>query len=89
MRSDPHKHVNPVHIHTHVLQVDLLFKQHAGMLKALYSRYRLKPSGGGLRPKVLKLDYQHCSAQRGLLTAPGNASGLLCPWCVFGRRMLA
>jgi hypothetical protein len=26
------------------------------MLKALYSRYRLKPSGGGLRPKVLKLD---------------------------------
>lgn len=26
------------------------------MLKALYSRYRLKPTGGGLRPKVLKLD---------------------------------
>lgn len=26
------------------------------MLKALYSRYRLKPSGGGLRPKVLRLD---------------------------------
>lgn len=26
------------------------------MLKALYSRYRLKPNGGGLRPKVLKLD---------------------------------
>lgn len=26
------------------------------LLKALYSRYRLKPSGGGLRPKVLKLD---------------------------------
>jgi hypothetical protein len=36
-------------------QVDLLFKQHQNMLKALYSRYRLKPSGGGLRPKVLKL----------------------------------
>ncbi len=26
------------------------------MLKALYSRYRLKPSGGGLRTKMLKLD---------------------------------
>lgn len=38
------------------VQVDLLFKQHQNMLKALYSRYRLKPSGGGLRPKVLKLD---------------------------------
>lgn len=38
------------------LQVDLLFKQPQNMLKALYSRYRLKPSGGGLRPKVLKLD---------------------------------
>lgn len=38
------------------LQVDLLFKQHQKMLKALYSRYRLKPSGGGLRPKVPKLD---------------------------------
>lgn len=38
------------------LQVDLLFKQHQNMLKALYSRYRLRPSGGGLRPKVLKLD---------------------------------
>ena len=38
------------------LQVDLLFKQHQNMLKVLYSRFRLKPSGGGLRPKVLKLD---------------------------------
>lgn len=38
------------------MQVDLLLKQHQNMLKALYSRYRLKPSGGGLRPKVLKLD---------------------------------
>lgn len=37
-------------------EVDILFKQHQNMLKALYSRYRLKPSGGGLRPKVLKLD---------------------------------
>lgn len=37
-------------------QVDLLFKQHQAMLKSLYSRYRLKPNGGGLRPKVLKLD---------------------------------
>jgi len=26
------------------------------MLKALYSRYRLKPVGGGLRPKVIRLD---------------------------------
>jgi len=38
------------------MQVDLLLKQHQNMLKALYSRYRLKPNGGGLRPKVLKLD---------------------------------
>ncbi|WIA12059.1 hypothetical protein OEZ85_012136 [Tetradesmus obliquus] len=37
-------------------EVDLLLKQHQGLLKALYSRYRLKPSGGGLRSKVLKLD---------------------------------
>jgi glutathione S-transferase len=34
----------------------VLCKQHQALLKALYSRYRLKPSGGGLRPKVLKLD---------------------------------
>ncbi len=26
------------------------------MLKAIYSRYRLKPSGGGLRTKMLKLE---------------------------------
>lgn len=26
------------------------------LLRALYSRYRLKPSGGGLRPKALRLD---------------------------------
>jgi hypothetical protein len=38
------------------VQVDATFQQHQSMLKALYSRYRLKPSGGGLRPKVLKLD---------------------------------
>lgn len=37
-------------------EVDLLLKKHQVMLKALYSRYRLKPTGGGLRPKVLKLD---------------------------------
>eukprot|EP00878_Enallax_costatus_P045018 GHUV01053851.1.p1 GENE.GHUV01053851.1~~GHUV01053851.1.p1 ORF type:complete len:472 (+),score=157.43 GHUV01053851.1:213-1628(+) len=37
-------------------EVDLLFKQHQNLLKALYSRYHLKPSGGGLRPKVVKLD---------------------------------
>ncbi|GMH33927.1 hypothetical protein BSKO_01761 [Bryopsis sp. KO-2023] len=37
-------------------EVDLLYKKHIVLLKALYSRYRLKPSGGGLRPKVLKID---------------------------------
>ncbi|KAG2438847.1 hypothetical protein HXX76_005387 [Chlamydomonas incerta] len=37
-------------------EVDLVFKKHSVLLKALYSRYRLKPVGGGLRPKVLKLD---------------------------------
>jgi hypothetical protein len=26
------------------------------MLKALYSRYRLKTAGGGLRPKMVRLD---------------------------------
>lgn len=33
-------------------EVDLVFKKHSVLLKALYSRYRLKPVGGGLRPKV-------------------------------------
>lgn len=37
-------------------QVDMVLKRHSVLLKALYSRYRLKPTGGGLRPKVLKLD---------------------------------
>lgn len=37
-------------------EVDVLFKKHAVLLKAIYSRYRLKPSGGGLRPKVMKVD---------------------------------
>lgn len=45
-----------VHCQCMSVQVDILFKQHQNMLKVLYSRYRLKPSGGGLRPKVLKLD---------------------------------
>ncbi len=34
----------------------MVLKRHNVLLKALYSRYRLKPTGGGLRPKVLKLD---------------------------------
>lgn len=37
-------------------EVDVLFKKHAVLLKAIYSRYRLKPSVGGLRPKVMKVD---------------------------------
>lgn len=37
-------------------EVDILFKRHAVLLKAMYSRYRLKPSGGGLRPKAMKID---------------------------------
>lgn len=55
-------------------QVDLLFKQHQDMLKALYSRYRLKPSGGGLRPKVLRLDgwLAMMAVSRGLLSSVGG-----------------
>jgi hypothetical protein len=34
------------------MQVDQVLRQHLPLLKALYSRYRLKPSGGGLRAKV-------------------------------------
>lgn len=37
-------------------EVDTLLKKHQVILKALYSRYRLKPQGGGLRTKVLKLE---------------------------------
>eukprot|EP00191_Tetraselmis_sp_GSL018_P024515 CAMPEP_0177627972 /NCGR_PEP_ID=MMETSP0419_2-20121207/31498_1 /TAXON_ID=582737 /ORGANISM="Tetraselmis sp., Strain GSL018" /LENGTH=1910 /DNA_ID=CAMNT_0019129181 /DNA_START=17 /DNA_END=5750 /DNA_ORIENTATION=+ len=37
-------------------ECDDLFKKNSVILKAIYSRYRLRPSGGGLRPKVLKLD---------------------------------
>lgn len=37
-------------------EVDLVLKRHQVMLKALYSRYRLKPPGGGLRTKMLKLE---------------------------------
>lgn len=36
--------------------VDTLFKKHATLLKAIYSRYRMKPAGGGLRFKVMKID---------------------------------
>ena len=34
------------------MQVDLVLRPHLPLLKALYSRYRLKPQGGGLRAKV-------------------------------------
>jgi hypothetical protein len=37
-------------------EVDLLLKRHQVLLKAIYSRYRLKPSGGGLRSKMLRLE---------------------------------
>lgn len=37
-------------------EVDVLFKKHAVLIKAMYSRYRLKPPGGGLRPKTMKID---------------------------------
>ena len=33
-----------------------VLKRHAQILKAIYSRYRLRPVGGGLRPKLMKLD---------------------------------
>ena len=36
--------------------VDALLKRHAPLLKALYSRYRLRPAAGGLRPKLMRLD---------------------------------
>jgi len=32
-------------------EVDIVFKRHQVLLKAIYSRYRLKPPGGGLRTK--------------------------------------
>ncbi|GFH24772.1 uncharacterized protein HaLaN_22626, partial [Haematococcus lacustris] len=37
-------------------EVDLLLKHHQVLLKALYSRYRLKPVGGGLRSKQVRLE---------------------------------
>eukprot|EP00798_Chlamydomonas_sp_ICE-L_P023776 gene23776-9335_t len=37
-------------------EVDLVLKKHNVMLKALYSRYRMKPAGGGLRTKSLKIE---------------------------------
>jgi len=37
-------------------EVDMVFKRHQVLLKAIYSRYRLKPAGGGLRTKMLKLE---------------------------------
>jgi hypothetical protein len=37
-------------------EVDMLFKRHAVLLKAIYSRYRLKPTGGGLRTKVMRAE---------------------------------
>eukprot|EP00210_Caulerpa_lentillifera_P000601 g582.t1 len=40
----------------YVEEVDLLFKRHSNLLRAVYSRYRTKPAGGGLRHKVVKLD---------------------------------
>lgn len=37
-------------------EVDIVLKRNVKVLQAIYSRYRLKPSSGGLRPKALKLD---------------------------------
>lgn len=71
-----------LNIHAWLLQVDLLLKQHQGMLKALYSRYRLKPSGGGLRPKVLKLDgWLALMAVRGTYVSQGRlTASAMCAW---------
>ena len=33
-------------------EVDLCFKRHLNLLKAIYSRFRLRPASGGLRYKV-------------------------------------
>lgn len=40
----------------YVEEVDILCKKHSTLLRAIYSRYRTKPAGGGLRHKVVKLD---------------------------------
>lgn len=37
-------------------EVDIVFKRHEKLLKAIYSRYRLKPPGGGLRTKQMRLE---------------------------------
>jgi len=37
-------------------EVDEVLKGHKRVLRALYSRYRLRPRGGGLRPKQLGVD---------------------------------
>lgn len=37
-------------------ECDVLLKKHQAMLKAIYSRYRLKPPHGGLRTRVVRLE---------------------------------
>lgn len=52
------------------LQLDLTLRPHLPLLKALYSRYRIKPSGGGLRARVLKVDgWQQLMADAHLVDA--------------------
>lgn len=41
--------------HLYCEPVDELFKKHEAILRALYSRWRLRPPSGGLRTKVLNL----------------------------------
>eukprot|EP00891_Asterochloris_glomerata_P005689 jgi/Astpho2/5689/fgenesh1_pg.00079_%23_100_t len=37
-------------------EVDLCFKKHLNLLKAIYSRFRLRPASGGLRYKTMRMD---------------------------------
>ena len=41
--------------HLYCEPVDELFKKHEAILRALYSRWRLRPPSGGLRTKVLPM----------------------------------
>lgn len=38
-------------------EVDRIYKKHKNLLQAIYSRFRLPPRSGGVRPKLLKFDH--------------------------------
>lgn len=41
----------------YVEEVDALLKKNKNLLQAIYSRFRLPPRGGGVRPKLLKFEH--------------------------------